>query len=251
MDNSFLIEEAYNQQPGVVQHIFNAVYGLNRLAGPDEHDLDFSFTQEWPLLSQTHQFSYTIPYHFAKIGSRSADGLGDVLLNYRFQAWFEEKTLTALAPRFSLILPTGDAQRGFGNDTLGYQWSLPFSTTFGDFWFFHANAGLTFLPQAGPRPRHDLLDYNLGASLIYAVSPRVNFMLEWIGSWNESPEDTGGVSRQFESVISPGVRCGFNSANGSQFVAGLAAPIGLTASAPDIGIFLYLSFEHSFMKVKK
>ena len=24
-DNSFLIEEAYNQEPGVIQHIFNAV----------------------------------------------------------------------------------------------------------------------------------------------------------------------------------------------------------------------------------
>src|SRR5881296_24041 len=45
MDNSFLVEEAYNQEPGVVQHIFNAVYGWNRLRGPDEHRLDFVFTQ--------------------------------------------------------------------------------------------------------------------------------------------------------------------------------------------------------------
>src|SRR2546423_9129855 len=33
MDNSFLIEEAYNQEPGIVQHIFNAAYSLDRISG--------------------------------------------------------------------------------------------------------------------------------------------------------------------------------------------------------------------------
>ena len=50
-DNSFLIEEAYNQEAGVVQHIFN----LRRQG----HDWSFAFTQEWPVGSQTHQFSYS------------------------------------------------------------------------------------------------------------------------------------------------------------------------------------------------
>ena len=31
-DNSFLIEEAYNQEPGVVQHIFTAAYTISGLA---------------------------------------------------------------------------------------------------------------------------------------------------------------------------------------------------------------------------
>src|SRR5207248_725167 len=138
-------------------------------SGADEHNLDLAFTQEWPLFSQTHQLSYTLIESFSKSGGQEKNGFGDMLLNYRFQAWYEEKTLTAFAPRFSLILPTGDAKRGFGNDTVGYQWSLPFSTTIGDFWFAHLNAGLTFLPDAGPAPRHDLLGYNLGASAIYAA----------------------------------------------------------------------------------
>src|SRR5437867_2660866 len=246
LDNSFFIEEAYNQEPGVVQHIFNAVYGFRPANGSDEHDFDFAFTQEWPLFSQTHQFSYTLLYSFSEIGRHEENGFGDMLLNYRYQAWFETNTLTAFAPRFSLILPTGDAKRGFGNDTVGYQWSLPFSTTLGDFWFAHANAGLTFLPDAGPAPRHDLLGYNLGASLIYAATPTLNFMLEWIGIWKDSPDHTGRVGQEFSSLISPGVRRAFNFPGGSQFVVGLGVPIGLTRSAPDIGAFLYLSFEHSF-----
>ena len=250
MDNSFLVEEAYNQEAGVVQHIFNAVYGFDRLHGPDEKRLDFSFTQEWPLFSQTHQLSYTLFASIAETGGRSENGFGDMMIHYRYQAWYDEATLTAFAPRFSLILPTGDARPGLSNDTLGYQWGLPFSTTLGDSWFVHANAGLTFLPDAGPGKRHDLLNYSLGASAIYALSPNLNLMLEWVGFWRDSPDDTGGTSYDLESVISPGARRAFNFSNGSQLVLGLAVPVGLTHAAPDVGVFLYVSFEHRFLKEK-
>jgi len=55
-----------------------------------------------------HQLSYTVPYNLIETGGQSRHGVGDVLLNYRFQAYYDEKTLTAFAPRFSLVLPTGD-----------------------------------------------------------------------------------------------------------------------------------------------
>src|SRR5262245_1643983 len=48
-DNSFLIEEAYNQEPGVVQHIFTGSFGLDDRGGPRTRTWDLSFTQEWPL----------------------------------------------------------------------------------------------------------------------------------------------------------------------------------------------------------
>ena len=72
-DNSFLIEEAYNQEAGHVQHILN----LRRQDG----QWQFSFSQEWPIFSQTHPFSYTVPYNFG-----SSRGVGDDTLNYRYQA---------------------------------------------------------------------------------------------------------------------------------------------------------------------
>jgi len=75
-----------------------------------------------------------------------ATASGDVLLNYRFQAYYDEKTLTAFAPRFSLVLPTGDERDGFGNNTVGYQWLLPFSTAIGDRWFFTPMPGSRFCP---------------------------------------------------------------------------------------------------------
>src|SRR5690349_2337804 len=121
MDNSFLVEEAYNQEAGVVQHILTGFYNVNRLRGPDDKAFDLSFTQEWPVWSQTHQFSYTVPYSFVRSGGDSSDGVGDVLLNYRYQAYFNEETLTAFAPRVSAVLPTGNADLGFGEDAWGAQ----------------------------------------------------------------------------------------------------------------------------------
>lgn len=249
-DNSFLVEEAYNQEPGVVQHIFGAFYGVDKLKGPDEKSLLSAFTQEWPIFSQTHQFSYTVPYSFVRSDEQSSDGVGDVLLNYRYQAYFNKDSLTAFAPRVSLVLPTGDESKGFGDNSWGYQFNLPFSTAFGDKWFAHANAGLTFLPNAGGETRNDLLHYNLGASVIYAAKPDLHLMLEWIGNWNEGLSDLGGLRREDASIISPGVRKAFNYANDSQLVVGIAAPIGLSGPAPDFGVFLYLSFEHFFKKQK-
>jgi hypothetical protein len=250
MDNSFLVEEAYNQEPGVVQHIFNAFYAVDKVAGPDEKLLTLSFTQEWPVFSQTHQFSYTIPYNFRDMGSHSDNGLGDMLLNYRYQAYFNEKNLRAFAPRFSLVLPTGDEKRGFGDHTLGYQVNLPFSTAIGDYWFVHLNTGLTYLPDAGSAGGEDLWHYNLGASAIYAVTRDLHLMLEWVGLWLHVPQETGGRDREFSSIISPGVRKAFNFSNDAQLVLGIAAPIGLTGSAPDAGVFFYLSFEHFFQRKK-
>ena len=52
-DNSFLIEEAYNQDAGVVQHIST----FQRTRG----DVwAYSFTQEWPLGGIQHQLSWSL-----------------------------------------------------------------------------------------------------------------------------------------------------------------------------------------------
>src|SRR5574341_420745 len=77
-DNSFLIEEAYNQEEAVVQHIFNAVYAKD----PKRRGWAFNFTQEWPVFSQDHQFSYSIPSYRLREDGEAVRGIGDVLLNY-------------------------------------------------------------------------------------------------------------------------------------------------------------------------
>src|SRR5688572_31529334 len=88
-DNSFLLEEAYNQEPGVVQHIsfFTRAFDGGWV---------YTFTQEWPAPSQKHQLSYTV------IGMDPGEGLtaglGDLVLNYRYQLLGSGDTKTAFAP---------------------------------------------------------------------------------------------------------------------------------------------------------
>ncbi|HEV3410688.1 MAG TPA: transporter [Chthoniobacterales bacterium] len=242
-DNSFLIEEAYNQEAGVVQHIWNIVEFRTHQPGPDLDEWSFVFTQEWPVFSQTHQFSYTLLYSVAD----SVNGIGDIALNYRLQALFESETTPAFAPRFSLILPTGDEEEGLGNDVFGYQVNLPLSKIVSDRWTVHANAGATFFPDVDG---HDLDSYNVGASAIYAVSRDFNLMLEALVNWDEEVDDFGGTERTVSAIISPGLRYAFNHPHDAQTVIGIAAPIGVSDDAPDFGVFLYASFEHFFYRPK-
>ena len=244
-DNSFLIEEAYNQGPGVVQHILNVLHGASRHTGAHNDDLSFVFTQEWPVFSQTHQFSFTLPYTFFDENGRNDSGFEDVSLSYRLQLTMESATTPAIAPRLSVILPTGDPDRELGNDTVGWQFKLPVSKIVSDRWTVHFNAGATLLPDVEGQ---DLLSYNLGASVIYAVTPRLNLMLESVANWDEEIGDNGRTEREAAVVISPGLRYAFNHANDAQTVIGMAAPIGVTSAAPDISVFLYVSFEHFFFR---
>src|SRR5215468_7880365 len=67
-DNSFLIEEAYNQEEGVVQHIFT----FHRQ--PSTGLWHATFTQEWPVSGVTHQLSYTLLA--GSIGRATGSGAG-------------------------------------------------------------------------------------------------------------------------------------------------------------------------------
>ncbi len=73
-------------------------------------------------------------------------------------------------------------------------------------------------------------------------------MLEAFANWDEEVAERGGTERNVPAVISPGFRDAFNHPNDAQTVVGLAVPIGVTRAAPDYGVFIYASFEHSFFR---
>jgi hypothetical protein len=228
-DNSFFIEEAYNQEAGVVQHISNLVH-----IHTGDVRSDYSFTQEWPVGGQAHQFSYTVPYEWAR---RSATGIGDVLLNYRYQlaghdAW------AAVAPRLSLVVPTGGHG---GAGSTGYQLNLPASRRMSPGLVMHANAGATFFPRSGGR------FFNVGASVVALVRPCFNPMLEVVLTHGRDREDSGLFATKTEAIVSPGVRWAINRGD-LQIVPGLGLPVRFGADGTKIGAFLYLSFEHSFTR---
>ncbi len=218
-DNSFFIEEAYNQEPGVVQHI-NTVSASGRA----NRDLLYTLTQEWPLWGQGHQASYTIPV--VRLSGRDA-GLGDVALSYRFQA--AAGAWRALAPRVSAILPTGSVDAGRGDGTLGVQINLPFSARLSRGVVTHWNAGLTVLPRAqgrtsgGNRVRRTLTHYNVGGSLVGPVHRPLQVLLESGVTFESAIASTGGVQRRAVWIASPGVRGAINL-GGAQVVPGFALP---------------------------
>lgn len=81
-DNSYFIEEAYNQETGVIQHIQNFMYLKTK-------NYAYSFTEEWPVGGQTHQLSVTVPINHIDADGAFASGVGDIALNYRYQLVFQ------------------------------------------------------------------------------------------------------------------------------------------------------------------
>jgi len=239
-DNSFLIEEAYNQERGVVQHI-------SAFERVDGDDWAYSFTQEWPLGGIRHQLSYTIPIeNIEEFGA----GLGDVALNYRYQLAGNPEARTVAAPRLSVLLPTGDEEEGRGAGALGFQVNLPVTLVLSKEIVTHWNAGATLTPSArnalGDRATTHSL--NFGASLVWLFRPSFNFLLETILEDVRSVVADGRVVGETGWVLSPGVRWAFDLPGDLQIVPGVAYTIGLGVGPDENALFLYLSFEHPFSR---
>lgn len=232
LDNSFLVEEAFNQEAGIFQNIF----GHTRIGRAWE----LSFTQEWPVTSQKHQLSYSL----AGYGGAGLTDFDDVMINYRYQATMEDPGIPAFSPRLSLIIPTGDDSYR----SVGFQVNLPFSKQTGDL-YFHWNGGMTWYPNAeGLLERHSLESPHVSASVIYRLRPMLNLMLENVLDFEEFPDVVnGGTQRETVYTISPGARGGWNVGD-HQLIVGAAIPIVVTSDISDTGLFLYLSYELPFKR---
>ena len=236
-DNSFLVEEAFNQEAGVFQNIFGAVRSNDAWAP--------AFTQEWPLGSQAHQFSYTMTWFH----SDGPSGLGDTLINYRYQAMVEGPGRPAFSPRVSLVLPTGSVDRGLGQGSAGLQFNLPFSKQRNDL-YWHWNAGLTWLPRADRSPDDDMQVSRttpfLAGSGIYRLRPMLHLMLESVAAFEV--HSTGDVTvRETFFTLSPGARGGWNIGD-HQLILGLAVPITWGGGETDRAAFIYASYELPFKR---
>jgi hypothetical protein len=235
-DNSFLIEEAYNQEAGVVQQY--GTYLRGRRGG-----WVAAFTQEWPVPGQAHQLSYTLTY--GQGGPGGERGLGDVLVNYRYQAVYQEDRL-AFAPRLSVVIAGSQADSGASYRGVGPQGMLPVSITLTPWLVSHSNLGLSWIPAGrdGDATARFLV-LTLGQSFVWLPHPRFNVLLETL--WLNTDVRTGGTSRRDQALlVSPGIRWGLDLPHDVQLVLGLAAPLGVGPSAGERSVLLYLSVEAPF-----
>jgi hypothetical protein len=249
-DNSFLVEEAYNQEDRVVQHVLTVEH-----AG-DGGDWELAFTQEWPVGSRRHQFSFSVPY--ARLDGET--GLSDASIDYRFQLWGSEGGALAAAPRVSVLLPSGEWEEGRGAGAVGFEANLPLSLRLTERWVGHWNAGGSWTPDARlPAPagggrhgaaRADLSSLSLGQGLVWLLRPSFNALLETVWSRERVPTAAGVGDPKLETesslFVAPGARWAIDRPSGLQIVPGVAIPIGVGPSAGEWSVFLYLSFEHPF-----
>jgi hypothetical protein len=244
-DNSFLIEEAYNQDAGVVQHI-------NTFARPTAGDAwAYTFTQEWPVRSMRHQLSYFVPV--AGLGSRLA-GFGDVAVNYRYQLLGmsggagerEGGGAVAVSPRVSLTIPTGDYRTGTGLGSASVQLMLPASFELPHL-ALHLNAGLTAAPRARDATGDvaSATSFVAGSSVVWLATTRFNALVEMV--WNRTASVVGpnATVSTNQTTIAPGVRWAHNLAHGVQVVPGIAYVLGVSPER-NRSLFLYVSVEHPF-----
>jgi hypothetical protein len=241
-DNSFLMEEAYNQEPGVVQHInsFQRFRGGNWVA---------AFTQEWPVPGQAHQLSYTVLYARVDSDTVPHTGLGDLALNYRYQLAGSGDAKFACATRVSVLLPSGDFRKELGVGGVGVQANIAASTVLSEKFVTHSNLGVTYLPRAqnAGGDKATSLGVNAGQSLIWTLHKNFNALVEAVWIYAESVTGPEVTQSAHTFLVSPGIRWAHNL-SGLQIVPGLAVPITVGSHRTEASVFLYLSFEHPMWK---
>ena len=243
-DNSFLLEEAYNQEAGVVQHISNLFFD-----GPISEWL-YSLTDEWPLGGQRHQLSITIPVE-GQTGQRPA--LADIALNYRLQLVGSGDTRLAVTPRLTFLLPTGSPRVDGG--TFAWQAAIASSYVASSRFVLHTNVGMTLTPNAetAAGSKGGLVDVLGGQSVVWLAAPRFNVLVEGVLTSVQRFTGSGTQrARETEGTISPGVRWSYDVGSSLQIVPGVAFPTWINRSGAGLrGLFLYLSFEHVMPGLKK
>lgn len=129
-DNSFLIEEAYNQERNVVQHI--GTYTDNRGGG-----WALTFTDEWPAGGVLNQMSVGL----SLVGDESLGGrtFTTLILNYRRQLLGSAEGSWIVSPRVSLLGDVGSS----GGAPFSVQVNVPASVVLTKAFVSHWNLGAT------------------------------------------------------------------------------------------------------------
>jgi hypothetical protein len=255
-DNSFLLEEAFNQRIGSIQTIFN--YNLDNIR---YKNAQFSFTQEIPLADLKHELSYTVVYGLAENQDGGVNsGLGDITISYR-PMLLGEKHWAMVIPRFTLILPTGKSSNGLGLGAPGFQFNLAVTKRPTRKLVTHFNAGFTYLYKSDRyyftnntnqlAYEHDLFFKNIGASIIWYPTRKANLMVEYISNFISGINQENKITDNYQQIVNPAFR--FCIDNGRmQIVPGIGFPIRIMNSKYEgAGLFFYLSFEPDYMAFVK
>lgn len=253
-DNSMLIDEAFNQEAGIIQHISNMVVSNKAL--------NYSYTQEIPLVGHKHQLSFAFSYVWLKKAGHLTkpmgipvltNGFGDILLSYHPLIAGKHKW-ALVVPRITIIVPTGNAPSGLGNGGWGSQLNVAVTKRFSKKITAHTNTGYTYVIHAdhyiyestgAPANRYEgnITSVNMGASLVWLAHKKMHLLAEYIFSCEKRIGDDGRLVNGQLMTVNPGIRYAFDVGK-VQIVPGAGIPVNFSNGAFEgTGTFLYLSVE--------
>lgn len=245
-DNSFLIEEAYNQESGVVQHIATLKNERETVRGNRTSNTAFSFSQEWPIFGQRWQFAYGVKLFNVDFEDRDSTasfvatlGVQQLDLSLRYQAISGDDSPIAVAPELGFT--KRNEHKGRKDSGVGF--TIPASARLSKRLAAHANLSLASFPFSD-RPQSVFL---IGGSGIFAAHRRVHLLFEALAE-SERTKLGNGSFTETVTILSPGLRMELSSTSRGQWIAGFALPTTYREDENNAGFFLYFSFEHFYRK---
>lgn len=239
-DNSFLLEEAFNQEWGVYQFIQK--YQTFNKAGT----YDYAFENEIPITDKEFQFSYEIPVAQAEDGRPGY--IGDMSLSYRWQPLNKDGFL--ISERFGLIVPTGNVKKDAGNGVYGFEFMQAATLTINEKWMNHWNFGFSMLPNAKVNnipKRRTITSASAGSSLIYRWHENFNLMFEALLESGQSIQQDGSKTAETSLTLNPGFRWAWDYEwKDTQIVPGVSFPTEVLGDKVENGVLVYLSIEPKF-----
>lgn len=221
--NGFLVEEAYNQEAGMLQQI--ATFTAVRQGG-----WSADVSQEWPIFGERHQLDLAV-----RVGQ--GEGLTGAGAEYRYLAAGGEDAVFSLSPGVEAAWSREEGEWEL-------EAMLPASVRLTETLVANTNLGVSFaMDDFGARP-----GLTVGEGLVWRASPRLNLLVEAVWSRGEPllGEEVEGEHRSL--VVSPGLQYAFSLGEDVQLVPGFAFPIGAGPSAGRRAVMLYLSLEHPFAR---
>lgn len=240
-DNSFLLEEAFNQEYGIYQFIQKY-----QMPTKNQTTYDYSFENEIPITDKTHQFSYSIPVTKTDPNVRSK--IGDLGLSYRWQPVNRDGFL--LAERFTLLTPTGSVADGTGSGVFGFEFMQAATMELSSKFMNHWNFGFSSTPNAktsGIGFRRTISTFTAGSSLIYTGSDNFNIMFEALMESGQQLDTNGRKSSYTSVYLNPGLRWAIDlDWKDTQIVPGIGFPVDVINAPTVQTVLLYLSIEPKF-----
>jgi hypothetical protein len=234
VDNSFLVEETFNQDPGIIQTAFTWVRS-------EGGDWEGAVGQDWPLRVHRHQFSWALPWDG---GGLPAD-VGQLSVSYRYQFVDVSEKTPGVAARVSVILPTG---READDNRVGLQAAVPMTVAWRRF-YLHANAGVTWTHhvRSAQGATANLTSPYLAGSVVWPAASMFQLMLEDVVEFDASLDEDARTRRHTTMTVSPGMRSGWNVGR-NQVVLGAAVPIDTGDNGRAVSVLGYVSLEGPFRR---